>query len=44
MATMITLEMNADNITWTTILGAGSIDYVKINDFEALSNNGIMKI
>ncbi len=42
MASIITLEIVADDIKFITNLGKGSIDFASINDFEAHSGNGIL--
>lgn len=40
--TLITLEIVADDIKFVTNVSKGKIDYVKIANFEAKSNNGLM--
>lgn len=41
MSTMITIEMNADNIAFKTNLGKGKIVTARIGNFESLSGNGV---
>lgn len=42
MSTLITLEMNAANITFSTYLGKGKIISASISNFESKSGNGYL--
>ena len=40
MNSMLTLEINGDDMIFISNLGKGSIDIAEIRDFEALSGDG----
>lgn len=42
--TLITLELNADDVKFIINVSEGAIDYVKVDTFESMSNNGVMII
>jgi len=42
--TLLTLEISADDIKFVINVSPGSIDYLFISNFEATTNNGLMKL
>ena len=41
---LINLEINADDIKYVTNVSNGQIDYLNINTFESLSNDGYLEM